>query len=110
VGAGAPGLGSVPASSPVGATDPFGAIVAGVPGAALVAAVSLGCGASMGTASSIGGVAPGDAPKATIAIAATTTHAVAAASPTRPARRRGRDLAAGVSAVTRCVGPAAGPA
>jgi hypothetical protein len=84
----APGLGAVPASSPAGAIDPLGAIVAGVPGVALVAGVSLD-----GRISSGAGVVPGVDPKATIAIAATTTHAVAAARPTRPARRRGRDLA-----------------
>jgi hypothetical protein len=53
--------------------------------------------------STVGGVEPGDAPNATIAIAATTTHAVAAARPTRPARRRGRDLAPGAAAATRRV-------
>ena len=93
--AAAPGLGSVAGSPSVGAIDPVGAIVAGAPGAALVAGIS--CGAtSTGAVSSGAGAAPGDAPKATIAIAATTTHAAAAASPSRPARRRGRDLAAGV--------------
>ena len=98
MGAAAPALGSVPASAPAGAMDPFGAIVPGTPGAPLIAGVSLDGGTASGA-----GVMPGVDPKATIAIAATTTHAVAAARPTRPARRRGRDLAPGAAAATRCV-------
>jgi len=52
-------------------------------------------GVSIAGVSMVAGVRPGVAPKAATASAATTTHAVAAASPIRPARRRGRGPAAG---------------
>jgi hypothetical protein len=97
-------IGLAPASSPVGATDLLGELVACASGAAGIAGTSLDCGASTGFVSIEAGAAPGDAPKATMAIAATTTHAAAAANPSRPARRRGRDLAAGFVAAARWVG------